>query len=512
MAPTRSHRQVPRLPVIIGLVAVIMLFALVDRQRGTRAAPATALVQAMPVAAPTTALSSSWFCAGAFGRPTGVADGQLVVANSTTRPVSGTATLVSSQGTIAIVPVNVGPLDRTVLSESPVVPPNPPSGSPAPAPSFVGAIVTLNGGGAAVEQVISGDQGLTATPCGTSGSDHWYFADGTTQEGASLVVSLLNPYPEDAIADLSFTTEQGVEAPNDFQGIVVPAGGIAGVDVGSHLRRRDQVATTVSTRAGRVVAWKTMAIKAPSAISQAATQLSGLTAAGVQPSRAPGLTLVLGTLSAGTTWWWPDGVAADGVIERYQIYNPGQKEADVSLGLALDQGSADPFTIKVLPRGTATIVSNNEPRVPKGVGHAAALVSTNGIGVVAERTIDAVAPSPRDGLAELMGSRLTSPRWLLPAGSATPALDEWVTFFNPGRNSVSVSVVGLSVGNEVPLGGLSNLTLPPGRRLAVRINESQPNVDLALLVKASGDIGVERDLYRVKGIGLSATIGVPLSP
>ena len=72
--------------------------------------------------------------------------------------------------------------------------------------------------------------------------------------------------------------------------------------------------------------------------------------------------------------------------------------------------------------------------------------------------------------------------------------------------------MGLSVGNEVPLGGLSNLTLPPGRRLAVRINESQPNVDLALLVKASGDIGVERDLYRVKGIGLSATIGVPLSP
>jgi len=503
--------------VIVGLVGVIMLFALVDRQRGSRAAPATALVQAMPVAAPTKALSSSWFCAGAFGRPTAVADGQLVVANSTTRPLSGTARLVSSQGTTAVVPVNVGPLDRTVLSESTAVPGGPPpaagpGAAPAPLPSFVGAIVTLNGGGAAVEQVISGDQGLTATPCGTSGSDHWYFADGTTQEGASLVMSLLNPYPEDAIADLSFTTEQGVEAPADFQGIVVPAGGIVGVDVGSHLRRRDQVATTVSTRAGRVVAWKTMAVRAPSAISQAATQLAGLTAAGVQTSRAPGLTLVLGTLSPGTTWWWPDGVAADAVTERYQIYNPGQKEADVSLGLSLDQGSVDPFTIKVLPRGTATIVSNNEPRVPKGVGHAATLVSTNGVGVVAERTIDAVAPSPRDGLAELLGSRLTSPRWLLPAGSATPALDEWVVFSNPGKNAVTVSIVGLSVGNEVPLGGLSNLTLPPGRRVAVRINESQPNADLPLLVKASGDIAVERDLYRVKGIGLSATIGVPLSP
>lgn len=513
MARTHTHRQVARLPVIVGVAVLLAFFGLIDRSHASRAVPATALVQPMPVAAPTSALSSSWFCAGAYAQPKGLADGQLVVANSTTRPLSGTATMVSSVNATTVVPLTIGPLDRTVIPENQ----GGLAGPPGPAPTFVGAIVVLNGGGAAVEQVVSGDQGFTATPCGTSGSDHWYFADGTTQEGASLVISLLNPYPDDAIADLSFTTEQGVEAPSDFQGLVVPAGGIVGVDLGTHLRRRAQVATTVTTRAGRVVAWKTMAVKpgppAPTVpLPAAVAGTDNLAGASTQPPRPPGLTLTLGSPSPGTSWWWPDGVAADGVTERYQIYNPGQKEADISLALLLDEGSADPFVVKVLPQGTVTIVSNSEPRIPKGVGHAASLLSTNGVGVIAERTIDAVAPSPRDGLVALLGSRLKSSRWLLPAASATSALDEWVMLVNPTNRNINVSIVGLSVGNEIPLAGLANLSLPPGRRLAVRINEGNPNADLALLIKASDAIVAERDLYRVKGLGLSATIGVPLSP
>src|SRR6202011_5703649 len=104
--------------------------------------------------------------------------------------------------------------------------------------------------------------------------------------------SLLNPYPEDAIVDLRFVTEQGVESPAGFQGIVVPARSLLGVDVGTHLRRRARVATTVSARAGRVVAWKTQVINpmppppAPGAAGQPAPPPTDV-------PRAPGLSVVL---------------------------------------------------------------------------------------------------------------------------------------------------------------------------------------------------------------------------
>ena len=51
---------------------------------------------------------------------------------------------------------------------------------------------------------------------------------GTSPTGATLInarteLSLLNPYPTDAVVDLSFTTNQGVEAPAGFPGAGRPA-------------------------------------------------------------------------------------------------------------------------------------------------------------------------------------------------------------------------------------------------------------------------------------------------
>jgi hypothetical protein len=369
---------------------------------------------------------------------------------------------------------------------------------------LVGAEDDLDGGGAAVEQQISGTQGTSTAACATTGSDHWYFADGTTQEGATLDISLLNPYPEDAIVDLSFVTEQGVESPAGFQGIVVPARSLLGVDVGTHLRRRARVATTVAARAGRVVAWKTQLI-GPQPPGAAANRV-----AGSPPPRLRGLSLVLGSPSPGTVWWWPDGLGADGVTERYQIYNPTSAEADVSLALTLEQGSADPLPLKIAPHDVAVVVTNNESRIPKGVAHSATLQSDNGVGVVAERTVEATAPSPQSGQLDLLGARGTSRRWLLASGEATSTQDEWVIVFNPGVLPVNVSIEALAFGSLQDVRGATAIAVPPGRRLAVRINDRNPGLNQSLLVEASGGVVVERDLYPVKAPGLDAAIGVPL--
>src|SRR6202011_3344872 len=119
------------------------------------------------------------------------------------------------------------------------------------------------------------------------------------------------------------------------------------------------------------------------------------------------------------------------LTERYRIYNPGDAAADVTLTLALDEGSADPFKLAVAPHAVVTVTSNSESRIQKGVGRSAVLRSSNGVGVVAERTVDAVAPSAAVGLTDTLGSRLTSPSWLLPAGVADSNFNASVIVENP---------------------------------------------------------------------------------
>jgi hypothetical protein len=366
---------------------------------------------------------------------------------------------------------------------------------------FVGAAVDLDGGGAAVEQVVQGPQGFSVSPCWTSGSQRWYFAEGTTVPGAGMLVAILNPYPEDAIVDLSFASEQGHEAPSDYQGVVIASRRLVVVDVGVHLSLRQQLAATLSARTGRVVAFETQVVGPPPP--------SASPPAAPSPPPAPGLALTLGVPAPATVLWWPDGLASDGVGETYRIYNPGAAEAHVQLSLALDQGSAEPFDITVAPGDTTAVVANAESRIPKGVAHAATLRSLNGVGVIAVRSVTAAAPSPRSGRAVMNGSGRSARRWLLAGGSAAPSLDEWVVVYNPGPAPARVSVIGLAGGGTLALEGLQDLPVAAGRRFAVRINDHSPNLNQALEIEASSDIVVERDLYGVGQPGISAVPGVP---
>jgi hypothetical protein len=485
-------RRVARLPILAVIGGLLVAGGLADRAGGGRAAASPPLIQPMPVAPPASALSSTWFCGGATARPRQLADGELVVANTGGRPLSGTALLLPSQGRSVALPFRVGAGSRATISEAPA--------GDAP---FVGALVQLDGGAAGVEQIVTGAEGVSTSACATTGSDRWYFADGTTQENSSLFISLVNPYPEDAIADLSFATEQGSEAPADFQGVVVPARGVTGLDIGAHLRRRAQVATTVSVRAGRVAAFKTQVV---SGSSPGGGPAGGATA----PGRVPGLSLVLGAPSPATHLWWPAGLTAPGVTERYQIYNPSPAPAVVSLRVALDEGSADPFTMRIPPGATETVVSNAESRIPPTIGHAAELVSTNGTGVVAERTVDASSPSAATGLADVGGSRLQARWWLLAAGRFGSSVAESIVVYNPGTAAVDVSVAGLT-GEVAAIRGLVDLSLPPGRRLVLPLPAGSPALDRALVVEASSNVIVERDLTRIGGVGIDASIGIPLA-
>ncbi|MHB1924989.1 MAG: DUF5719 family protein, partial [Acidimicrobiales bacterium] len=192
----------------------------------------------------TSAVDQEWYCSVATAVSGGQAAGEIVLANSGGSTLTGTVTVYGNQAAApASRAFSLPPWSRAVLGEQPVL--NAP---------FVAATVVFHGGGGAAEQEISGPLGVSVTPCASRPSATWYFATGTTRPGASLVLALFNPFPENALADLSFSDPQGPSAPAEFQGIFVPSGGLVTIDVGQHVVQVNDIAATVRVRTGRLVA------------------------------------------------------------------------------------------------------------------------------------------------------------------------------------------------------------------------------------------------------------------
>jgi hypothetical protein len=470
----------------------------------TTAPVASAGVAPAPVAAPTSALSSSWFCAGATddhgrtGQPHGVAPGAVVMANSGPTPASGLITLVPSAGAAVHVPVLIPARSRDVIAEDVR------QGSP-----WIGAIVDIEAGGVAVEQTINGPLGSTSAPCATAGSSQWYFAAGATLVNSSVGLSLLNPYSTDAIVDLTFTTNQGVEAPQQFQGLDVPPDGLVAVNLGDHLRRRQFIATSVTARSGRLVAWKTDVVTPPSR-NQVLLGTPAASSPLADPATpTPGVTLTPGLPDPATTWTWAEGSAGNGVNESYVIYNPGADTAQLRLSVDLDQGAAEPFDLSVGPGQVTMVVSSKEVRIPPGVGHSAVLQSRNEVPVVAERVVAAASPSGWSGVGELPGGLVAAPRWLLAAALSDHTHDGWVVLYNPGSAPVRATLYSQGPGGQT---ALSTVSVPGGRRATVHLNQLRPVIDGQLLVNASGPVFTEQVVYAANGTtGVSLSSGVPLA-
>ena len=502
--PRHRSGGAARVPIVVILASALILGGLIDRTPGSSSRAAASSVQPGPVAAPPQALSSSWFCAGAtdqhgVGRIRGAAPGAVVIANSGPTTVTGVVTLVPTSGSSVRIPVSVGPDGHTSIAE------DVPGGAP-----WIGAIVDINAGSVAVDQLVDGSLGEASAPCATAGSSQWYFATGATLINAAVVVSLLNPYPSDAVVDMSFTTSNGLEQPQEFQAVVVPAGELVTVNLGDHLRRRQAIAATITARSGRIVAWKTDVVTPPAS----GAALLGTPAASnplADPAAPiPGVTLTLGVPAPATTWTWPDGVTGNGVDEQYMIYNPGPDTAQMKLSLNLDQGTADPFDLSVGPYQVNTVVSSQEVRIPPGVGHSAVLESTNGVGVVAVRTIAAAAPSAWSGLGELSGGQVAAAGWLVGSYAADGHHAGSVVVYNPGSAAARVVLQGLDGSAQVPL---DTVVVGPDRRASINLNNLRPVAGEPLLITASAPIYVESDSYGIHGSsGISLGFGVPLTP
>ena len=202
--------------------------------------------------------------------------------------------------------------------------------------------MAVYGGGVAVEQTVVGRTGVSTSPCADRASSTWYLADGTTTADASLTLVLYNPFPDDAVVDISLTTVERTLQPPSLQGAVIPGQSVRIVDLGQQAQREEVVSTAVKGRGSRLVVGRIQSADNPARHGF----MAGLAAAQAQQ-----------------TWWIPDGDKGDGVSERLVVFNPGDLEASVEMSFLPAAGGGRPSPTSSFRRpASRSSTSTRSPR------------------------------------------------------------------------------------------------------------------------------------------------------
>jgi hypothetical protein len=516
----RLGRRSPRLPFIVLLVAAIgaaVWQARTDDDRGTATADAVDAdagpASAMPAVADAGALASTWYCAAGTGDAGGMADHSVTVFNPGDRSVGVAVTVYG--GVLA----SSSPTTAETAEAPPATPPPGARGFVLPgrdrvelrlgdlvAAPLVAALVEASGGPVAVEHRVTGPHGVDVGPCASATAPVWHLASGATTRDAREVVVLFNPFPTDAIVDITFDTDAGSREPVRFQGFPVAAGTVMGVDIGDDVAREAQVSATLRTRAGRVVAERLQ-------------EFDG--------SLGPeGLAVALGVPQASTAWAFPDGVVDDDHTERIVVYNPGGDRAEVEVHVLPTSDepapAPQPFRLSIRAGTFASIDYGAEARVVPGVEHATLVRATNGVPVVAERvTTQAADPTGGDDaddeeagddgrvgadISAGPGAVVAATRWAFPASTRGQEAGLRFVVFNPDpERSVPVTLLAAANGREAPVGGVGATAVAPGGRIALEADVDWPS----WVVEAGGPVVVERVLVGGGGLALAAAVGIP---
>lgn len=475
------------------LVVVALVVALVaERPSSERTSdasdPSSASSPMVPTAARPGSLGSTWYCAAGTAKGTDDAEADQVVhiANASSAEVQGRLTVYPSEGEVTTTTVTISALSRVDVRVSDVV-----------KATYASVLAEFDGGEVSVQHELSGPTGRSVSSCASGPAATWYFPNATTRAGTTLLLSLFNPFPTDAVVDLAFEAEDGARTPQAYQGLVVAGGGVTTLVVSDVVTLRQELSTSVVVRAGRVVA----------------EQLQIIDEAEGFPSS---IASMLGAPSAAPVWILPDGIGAESYQERIVVFNPGDTDAEVDVEVLLDDpetnGVAEPFELTVQPRRYATIDVFGDGRVPVGVAHATVVRSRNDVDVVAQRVIVGTAEAAQPGVGYTLGSPVVAGRWLAPTGALSGVSGAALIVFNPSpTDEVTLSARAIGGGRYETIEGLDGATLPPLGRLVIDVGAGGFGFDgLSLEIETDGLVVAESRFGFSEGDDLSYLVAVPV--
>jgi hypothetical protein len=445
---------------------------------------AAAASPAMPFVPHNGFINSTWFCAGV---PVG-GDGEggsVTIANPADAPLTGVLTAFTDAAGTAEVEQTFDVPGRDSLTID--------LAAVQPGGTYVSAMVEIAGGGGFVEQQADHPDGSSVSPCSNSTSSAWYFADNYTLNGSQEDLVITNPFPDDAIIDISFASDDGQRSPPALQGVPVPGNSVLVRDQ-SYLAKDEAVlGVSIVASRGRVVAGR-------------AQQYLG---------ERQGYSMTLGSPAPSTTWTFADG-ENDGNFERYSIYNPGDETAVIQpVFLGIDTANyVPPDVIEIRPGRVASLNIADVEGLPAG-RHAAQFIAQSDVPVVIERAItretdDGFITSVVRGVdAGFASTEFGYFRWSMAIGTDLAVSDVLVVLNLSGVDG-TVAVKALGPGGEVDIPGLEAVPMAANSVITIAIPDVAAALGVPLVVVGTQPIVVERLLPRGEGMrGRSGSLALP---
>jgi len=493
--PSLSGVVTRRRSLLVVLVVVpLALVGVVVRAGSTAPTSATfaALAPPRPPYVPTQAqLSATWFCAGVPMPDRGVGDrgrgGVVSIVNPTDTPLQASLTAFTTEQGVApieqqveVAAFSASQIDiATVQSQG----------------SYVAAMVEIIGGGGFVEQRADHADGSSVSPCSNTTSDSWFLADNYTLNDSREDLVIVNPYPDTAIVNISFSTDESTRSPQDLQGMPVEGRSIKVVS--EEFMPKDEAILAADIRAsrGRIVVAR-------------AQRYQG---------ERQGFSLALASPAAFPEWYFAEGERSDDVaFERYSIYNPGERDVTVDvtvLGVSLDDNPEFvPFRSDLVPAGKVISYTTKEfENLPDG-RHFLSFSTESDSGIVVERGITRREGGNSYVTAVSMGAPqpfLGYTRWSM-AFCATVATENVLVVANLDYADGTVTVKALGPGGEQPVPGLESVPLPASGVIAISIPAGVGALGVPIIVESSQRIVVERSIPRREDrLGRTSALALP---
>ena len=434
------------------LIASVIALGIVAEQ-DERRVPETIIVAGLGVPDATT---GTWFCPGG-SCPGGRAAVALELVNAGSEPaVADIVTVRSDTEPGGRTQVAVGAGERITVAIADL----------AIEAAWIGAIVEIAGSDVIVEQTYDGLTGIDRAPCATRTAKELIATDGATRvvaEGEEMLLLLLNPFQEDAVVDIAFDADVGIDR---LTAVVVPARRLVVIDVTQEVTVATRVSARIEAMSGRVVGSRIQ------------------TRTGV----ARGLTVTPLVQDGAAASVIPSVRTEQRVTDRVLVTNPGDETAEVDLEI-LSDGSIelDPVELTIRPGRTAEVIVAAESRLAVVPEFAVLARSLTGdpVALSIER-LAAIDAEIVPGTAAMPGIDGAAERWIAPLDGTSTEL----VLVNP--SPTAIAQVDVYVARPDGRSLLATLELGPGRRATVRgdVLGERP----IIVVEASSPVVVGREI------------------
>lgn len=452
--------KVARILVVGVVIAALVTAIVVDRNERPTAESSTPSASAVPTAEE----NGVWFCPGGSDAD-GIAEAGIELVNvGTTNAVAVVAGIRSGEGlephsTREV--VEVGERRQVLLSEL------------APESPWVGAVVEVESGDLVVEQTFVGHPaGTDRAPCHSRTSTSWIVASGATREnpefGEQMVLLVLNPFLDDAVLDITFDSDVGVDS---LDGVVVPAQRVTAIDINPEVTVASRVSAIVDVVSGRV------------AVSRIQVIDNDLRA---------GLAVTPASADAAPVWYLPV-VHRDGRDDVITVVNPSRTEtAEVDLEIVADGDMAfDPVLLTIRPGRAVQVPLADESRLEGVTSMSIVARSLTGlpIAVMSESSLP-LGDGRVTNYSATVGADSAATRWVAPLEDDAGGL----VLYNPSATGIAIATVSDLVDGELVL--VAEVEIAPLRRATIASADIPGERPIAV-IESTEPIVVGRELTDV---------------